>query len=208
MLSKSPSTSQSSSTPNNPSSSGLKVHTISITHGTTGDLATTTAANNDDNNDASPEMKRPRSNSNNSKEVSFSSNTNTNTTTTKLTPKQTKLTAMATSVKDFLLLGNEENDSKPIDVFQGAGGVMYLVMSLVETRGIDRLHRGEFVVFSCCFYVIWAWSVCCISLFLIINNCKNNRHGRSKHNHNLPIRTLQPRTNESPPNRSSRFQRI
>mmetsp|Transcript_31466 Transcript_31466/g.66182 ORF Transcript_31466/g.66182 Transcript_31466/m.66182 type:complete len:946 (+) Transcript_31466:135-2972(+) len=146
----------------NPSSSGLKVHSISITHDNNGDSATTAAtaaaaaaaamANNDKNNEASPEMKRPRSGSNsiNNKGVSFSFDNNESNTTTPLSPEQTKLTAMATCVKNFLLAeeeggGENNNNSKrqkqPLELFQGPRGVMYLVMSLVETRGIDRIRQ-------------------------------------------------------------------
>jgi hypothetical protein len=35
----------------------------------------------------------------------------------------------------------------PLECFQGPGGVMYLVMSLVTTRGIDRIRDGK-VAFS------------------------------------------------------------
>ena len=39
----------------------------------------------------------------------------------------------------------------PLDYFQQPGGVMYLVMSLVETRGIDRIRSGtvSIAVFFC-----------------------------------------------------------
>ena len=48
---------------------------------------------------------------------------------------------------------NNENKTTPrcpLDYFQQPGGVMYLVMSLVETRGIDRIRSGTFL--CCCFF--------------------------------------------------------
>ena len=94
-----------------------------------------------------------------------------------LSCEQVELTALATAVANFLISGsghvssvemeakrtNERADysttstgnvsttTTPLDFFQGAGGVMFLIMSLVATRGIDSLRAGE-LIFPCHLY--------------------------------------------------------
>lgn len=60
----------------------------------------------------------------------------------KLTPGQRDLNSLAMLVADFLLTNRQGSlrSSTIIDYFQRPGGVMYLVMSLVTTRGIDRIR--------------------------------------------------------------------
>jgi hypothetical protein len=59
---------------------------------------------------------------------------------------------------DSVLLSNTDgsavtaadtSSSTPLDYFQGPGGVMFLVMSLVTTRGIDKIRDGKAVFFCC-----------------------------------------------------------
>ena len=123
------------------SSSGLSIHSITASL-----LATTTTTNtNDDFN--RPETKRPRK-----KEVSFSDDSYQNhhyIQPVALTPQQIKITNLANAVTNYLLgLTTNESEksnndgtpsSKPLDFFRGPGGVMYFVMSLVESRGIERI---------------------------------------------------------------------
>ena len=110
--------------------------------------------------------------------TSTTATTSTTTTTTTTTTTPTSLlTALAISVANFLIsewgqLSNRDNEvkriidgsaecspanetsssllSSPLEYFQGPGGVMYLVMSLVSTRSIDRIRAGEFVLFVEC----------------------------------------------------------
>ena len=95
-------------------------------------------------------------NSNNgSKPNSNATATNTTTNTMKkLTPQQKKMTTLAKSVADFLLNSNSNSNHKqqqqsppstspPLNHFQQPGGVMYLVMSLVQSRSIPIL-RSDF----------------------------------------------------------------
>ncbi len=90
--------------------------------------------------------------------------------------EQMELTALATAVANFLLsesghflscaeaertnertdnsttsTGNVSTTTTPLDFFQRPGGVMFLVMSLVATRGIDSIRAGE-SIFSCHVY--------------------------------------------------------
>jgi hypothetical protein len=118
------------------SSSGLLMHSITASL-----LATTSTTNtNDDFN--RPETKRPRK-----KEVSFSDDSYQNhhyIQPVALTPQQIKITNLANAVTNYLLgLTTNESEkttpSKPLDFFRGPGGVMYFVMSLVESRGIERI---------------------------------------------------------------------
>lgn len=87
--------------------------------------------------------------------------------------EQLQLVALATSVANFLvsdtrqlletkavseeLKGGErkpnaanttsnESSSSPLEYFQRPGGVMYLVMSLVSTRGVDTIQTGKFLL--------------------------------------------------------------
>lgn len=63
-------------------------------------------------------------------------------TSVKLTQEQRDLNSLAMLVADFLLTTRRESSgSTVIDYFQRPGGVMYLVMSLVTTRGIDRIRN-------------------------------------------------------------------
>ena len=110
----------------------------------------------------------------NDKTLFTSATTTTATTTTTTTTTPTSLlTALAMSVANFLIsewgqLSNRDNEvkriidgsaecspanetsssllSSPLEYFQGPGGVMYLVMSLVSTRSIDRIRAGELFV--------------------------------------------------------------
>jgi hypothetical protein len=124
------------STSKTQSSSGLSIRSISASL-----LATTITTNtNDDFN--RPETKRPRK-----KEVSFSDDSYQNhhyIQPVALTPQQIKITNLANAVTNYLLgLTTNESEktkqSKPLDFFRGPGGVMYFVMSLVESRGIERI---------------------------------------------------------------------
>ena len=57
------------------------------------------------------------------------------------TQEQRDLNSLAMLVADFLLTNRKGSSrSTMIDYFQRPGGVMYLVMSLVTTRGIDRIR--------------------------------------------------------------------
>lgn len=114
----SPSTSESMgdtmNTPENPSSSGLSVHIIDAAENDASSDTTTT-------NDNSPVA---------------------------LTSEQTQMIHLATKVANFLLgesnsMGVTKTPTTPLECFQGPGGVMFLVMSLVETRGIDRIRCGK-----------------------------------------------------------------
>ena len=90
-----------------------------------------------------------------------------------LTEHQKRLVNLAKLVAQFLLsdIANKDDNAKmeegekvttstntekkttsccPLDYFQQPGGVMYLVMSLVETRGIDRIRSGTSL--CCCFF--------------------------------------------------------
>ncbi len=87
--------------------------------------------------------------------------------------EQLQLVALATSAANFLvsdtrqlletkavseeLKGGErkpnaanassnESSSSPLEYFQRPGGVMYLVMSLVSTRGVDTIQTGKFLL--------------------------------------------------------------
>jgi hypothetical protein len=124
--SNSASVSSSSSKP-----SGLSIYSIS---------ATSPSDKNDDS-DTSPETKRPRK-----KEVSFSDDNLVHKPVSLLTPQQIKITNLANAVSDYLLGltnptndGSNNNSSKPLDYFRCPGGVMFFVMSLVESRGIERI---------------------------------------------------------------------
>jgi len=130
-------------------SSGLKVHIISSLDETNRDT---------NNTDGQPNMKRARS--------------PTTEAVSNLSSEQKKLVTLAKSVANFLLTEEEKEDdgddgdekmeaaasmdtitsvtnqtaskvSCPLDNFTSPGGVMYLVMSLVESRGIDRI-RNDF----------------------------------------------------------------
>ena len=62
-------------------------------------------------------------------------------TSVKLTQEQRDLNSLAMLVADFLLTNRQGSSrSTMIHYFQRPGGVMYLVMSLVITRGIDRIR--------------------------------------------------------------------
>ena len=98
---------------------------------------------------------------------------NTNDAVPPLTEHQKRLVGLASLVAQFLLsdiLAEDNNKMEegekvttstntekkttsrcPLDYFQQPGGVMYLVMSLVETRGIDRIRSGTFslLLFLC-----------------------------------------------------------
>lgn len=137
---------------NNCATSGLKVHTIS-----------SLSDNGDDTK--MPEMKRARSGSG----VSFRIPGESSTAETSLSEYQIKLIALAKAVTKYLLAeekadeGEGGDDDKmdtaavantsstnvlcPLDYFQGPGGVMYLVMSLTATRGIDRIRAGKCIAF-------------------------------------------------------------
>ena len=139
------------------SSSDLKVHTI--THHK---ILTPTLTNqglpidnkdvdeNNSDNDASPETKRQRK-----KSVSFSLGNNPGPDKpTASHEEEIEMAELAHTVADFLLgLDNDTvesnphpnigNSPKPLDFFQGPGGVMFFVMSLVESRGIENIRSGE-----------------------------------------------------------------
>ena len=133
-------------------SSGLKVHIISSSQNTT-----INRDSNDNNIDGQPNMKRARS--------------PTTEAVSNLSVVQKKLVILAKSVANFLLAEEEEvevaedeieeaatasmdtstttaknngsttNMRCPLDNFTSPGGVMYLVMSLVESRGFDRIKN-------------------------------------------------------------------
>jgi hypothetical protein len=111
----SPSTSESTgdtmNTPANTSSSGLSVHIIDAGEN---DASSATATTNDNSPVA-------------------------------LTSEQKQMIVLAKNVANFLLgesnsMGVTKTPTTPLECFQGPGGVMFLVMSLVETRGIDRIR--------------------------------------------------------------------
>ena len=196
MLSNSSAATTTATTP-----SGLKVHTIM--GGPIED---------DANDDALPEMKRHKS-------VSFSAD-NTSTAKaapTKLTAVQKKLIALAKSVANFLLSSRAAADETSgaeknlLDFFQSPGGVMYLVMSLVETRGIDRIRAGEYSKTE--FALNCVWHATGEKLITLSHTNQYapysiHRHGRPKHDNNITIRPLQSGINEPPINRSGSIQRI
>ena len=136
---------KNSSSSNSASSSSSKTPGLS----TYSIAATLSSSDKNDDSDTSPETKRPRK-----KEVSFSNNThlvnNSNKPVLSLTPQQIKITNLANAVSDYLLgrhettiddgnNNNKKSSSTPLDFFRSPGGVMFFVMSLVESRGIDRI---------------------------------------------------------------------
>eukprot|EP00984_Skeletonema_dohrnii_P004924 scaffold1735_cov99-Skeletonema_dohrnii-CCMP3373.AAC.3 len=140
LTSSSNSASSSSSTP-----SGLSIYSIVATS------SSDKQHNDDDDSDSSPDTKRPRK-----KEVSFIDDNLVLLQQHKpiaLTPQQIKITTLANAVSDYLLgldktrsdgqTDNNNNNSssskKPLDFFRCPGGVMFFVMALVESRGIDRI---------------------------------------------------------------------
>lgn len=124
--------------------SGLKVHKVIAQNEWT----------TQDDDDTSPDQKRQRK-----KEVSFAVDkiTPNNKKQPKLTPMQSNLTKLAEAVADFLLGRGEDTNvgdgvkTVPLDYFKGPAGVMYFVMSLVESRGIERIRSGEYY---CCVWCI------------------------------------------------------
>lgn len=109
--SKSESMADTMNTSANPSSSGLSVHIIDAAENDASSATATTT-----NHDASPVA---------------------------LTKEQTQMIHLAKKVANFLLgdgMGVTKTPTTPLECFQGPGGVMFLVMSLVETRGIDRIR--------------------------------------------------------------------
>ncbi len=130
----------SSSTSNNSSStkpSDLSIYSIAATSSSSDKV--------DDDSDSSPETKRPRK-----KEASFVDDGLVQQyKPVALTPEQIKITNLANAVADYLLgLKKESSEgennhsnstSKPLDLFRCPGGVMFFVMSLVESRGMDRI---------------------------------------------------------------------
>jgi len=145
MLTSSSNSASSSSSSSSSTPSGLSIYSI---------VATTSSDkhhDNDDDSDSSPDTKRPRK-----KEVSFIDDNLVLLQQHKpiaLTPQQIKITNLANAVSDYLLgLDKTMNDGqtdnnnsssssskKPLDFFRCPGGVMFFVMALVESRGIDRI---------------------------------------------------------------------
>ena len=135
-------TSSSNSASSSSKQSGLSIYSIVAA------LSSSDKVNDDDDSDSSPETKRPRK-----KAVSFiNDNFVHQHKPIPLTPEQIKITNLANAVSDYLLGLNEKmNDGvnnnsssssssfKPLDYFRCPGGVMFFVMSLVESRGIDRI---------------------------------------------------------------------
>lgn len=128
----------SSSSSSSSKLSGLSIYSIVATSSSSGKV-------DDDDSDSSPETKRPRK-----KEVSFVDDSLVQQyKPVALTPEQIKITNLANAVADYLLgvnkctidgeNNNSNSTSKPLDFFRCPGGVMLFVMSLVESRGIDRI---------------------------------------------------------------------
>jgi len=142
--------SNNSTSPSKPS--GLSIYSIVATSTSSSDKV-----DDDGDSDSSPETKRPRK-----KEVSFVDDglvVQQYKPVTFLTPEQIRVTNLANAVADYLLGFNQKkssdgennnsnstsppssssSSSKPLDFFRCPGGVMLFVMSLVESRGIDRI---------------------------------------------------------------------
>jgi len=125
-----------SKTPNLPAerantSSGLKVYTI-----------TTTVTGSDEKyaaqDDTSPDNKRQRK-----KGASFSMDRVISDDSATISSRETKMTCnLAYEVADFLLGRGPQIvkvSTLPLDVLKRPGGVMYFVMSLVKSRGIEKI---------------------------------------------------------------------
>ncbi|KAL3780725.1 hypothetical protein HJC23_001007 [Cyclotella cryptica] len=145
---------------------GLNVHTITcpeLSETTSQPQSTTTTSNDDEDDDTSPELKRRKK----KKEVTFaadnpfSRNTSNNSRSVKISLEEARqqnyMTALAYAVTDYLMgripLGSTNGDKIesspleakaiiPLEYFCGPGGVIFFVMSLVHSRGIETI-RGD-----------------------------------------------------------------
>jgi hypothetical protein len=138
---------------------GLRVHAISSPQ-----LETTTQpqfpSNDNEDDDGSRELKRQKKKK--KKEATFAANQTSSTENTKISPEETEqqrhMTVLAYVVADYLMgkISNHAsssddmrpNEKAPLDHFCGPGGVMFFVMSLVVSRGIESIRGGEKSSFS------------------------------------------------------------
>lgn len=140
---------------------GLRV--VTITCPKISEIASSTSQlliEEEEEDDASPEFKRRKK-----KEVTFASSdgpqlNSGNNNSDKLSPeersRQQQMSLLARGVADYLLgrtftvannnIGTDNNNSTttmPLDYYSGPGGIIYFVMGLVKSRGVDTIKHGE-----------------------------------------------------------------
>jgi hypothetical protein len=139
---------------------GLEVHTVTCPQLSEIRSHIGSPANNDEEDDSSPESKRRKK----KKEVTFATSAATdvfknNHDVENLSPEekqqQLQMSLLARGVASYLLgeaTSSINSDSVkstpliPLDHFSGQGGIMFFVMSLVESRGIQTIKSGESIV--------------------------------------------------------------